>query len=95
MDEVLLRSLDGGLHDQFTWRQVRAPDADVGDERRRRGAEGDPDGLAVAHHGVGGGGVLAVGDVGVQVEEDPARRGSAAVVGWVAVPGRAEGGVRG
>ena len=69
---------------------VGAPDADVGDERRRRGAEGGPDGLAV-----GRGGVLAVGDVGVQVEEDPARRGSTAVVGWVAVPRRTEGGVWG
>ena len=62
MDEVLLRSLDGGLHDQLTWRQVRAPDADVGDERRRRrGAEGDPDGPAVVHHAVGGGGRVGTG----------------------------------
>lgn len=59
--------------------EARAVDAEVGEERRACGAEGDLDGEACAGCGLGGGGVGEVADVAPYVDENPVRRRGGAV----------------
>lgn len=67
-------------------------DAHVGDTRWAARAQGNLDPLAVPCPGEGGGGVVALGDVGFQLEEKPGEvfLGTSIVVGGEV--GRMEGG---
>ena len=70
-DEALGRGVDLGLHREVLAVEPGAVDAEVGDGRRVGQAEGELEGVAGAGNGFGGGGVLADGEVGLLVEENP------------------------
>jgi hypothetical protein len=74
-DEVAARGDDLGLPHEAAGFHAVAMDAEVGDARPVGGEEGDLDLLAVPGLAGCGGGVAAVGEVGVEVEEDPVRPG--------------------
>jgi len=80
-DEPLLRGEDGRLHVDLGG--VRAVDAHVRYARRAAETAGDLDLLAIAGLGEGGGGVVALGDVGFKLDEHEGELflGSGGVVG--------------
>lgn len=95
-DEVGLGGDDAGLGGELRGALAGAPDAEVGDARRRRvDAEGDLELQAAAHGAARGGGVAAVGDEGHQVDQ---RGAPVSVVGGggmvVAVGWENQGGVQ-
>lgn len=69
--EVLGREENQWLGREVAPLEVGAVDAEVGHGRRIGEAEGDLDGAAGAGDGFGGGGILADGEVGLPVEENP------------------------
>lgn len=79
---------DLGLPGEAAGLLAAAVDAEVGDARRVRGEDGDLDLLVVPGQAGCGGGVAAVGEVGVEVEEGPARYRCAREISAGAAMGR-------